>query len=39
MPRQAPRRVLNDTLVVLAVGGVILIPSLWYLINVFKNER
>ena len=35
----APRRVLTDTLVVLAIGGVILIPSLWYMIRVFKNEH
>ena len=35
----APRRVLTDTLVVLAIGGVILIPSLWYMIRVFKDEH
>ena len=35
----APTRVLTDTLAVLAVGGVILIPSLWYLIKVFKTEN
>jgi hypothetical protein len=29
--------VLKDTLAVLAVGGVILAPSLWYLIRVFKT--
>jgi cytochrome d ubiquinol oxidase subunit II len=33
----APRRVLSETLAVLAAGGVILIPSLWYLIKVFKT--
>jgi len=35
----APTRVLTDTLAVLAVGGVMLIPSLWYLIKVFKTEN
>ena len=35
----APRRVLTDTLAVLAVGGVILIPSLGYMIRVFKTEH
>jgi cytochrome d ubiquinol oxidase subunit II len=34
----APRRVLSDTLLVLAVGAVILIPSLWYLMRVFKSS-
>ena len=33
----APPGVLKDTLAVLAVGGVILAPSLWYLIRVFKT--
>ncbi|HEX6048033.1 MAG TPA: cytochrome d ubiquinol oxidase subunit II, partial [Gemmatimonadaceae bacterium] len=33
----APRRVLAQTLVVLAGGAVVLIPSLWYLIKVFKT--
>jgi cytochrome bd ubiquinol oxidase subunit II len=32
----APERVLSQTLVVLAVGAVILVPSLWYLLKVFK---
>jgi hypothetical protein len=31
--------VLAETLVVLAGGAVILIPSLWYLIRVFKTGR
>jgi cytochrome d ubiquinol oxidase subunit II len=35
----APARVLAETLVVLAGGAVILIPSLWYLIRVFKTGR
>lgn len=34
----APRRVLAETLVVLAAGAVILAPSLWYLLRVFKSE-
>jgi cytochrome d ubiquinol oxidase subunit II len=33
----APQRVLADTLLVLAGGAVVLIPSLWYLIKVFKT--
>jgi cytochrome d ubiquinol oxidase subunit II len=33
----APGRVLAETLVVLACGGVVLIPSLWYLLKVFKS--
>jgi cytochrome bd ubiquinol oxidase subunit II len=33
----APSRVLAQTLVVLAGGAVVLIPSLWYLIKVFKT--
>jgi cytochrome d ubiquinol oxidase subunit II len=32
----APSRVLGQTLIVLAGGGVILVPSLWYLLKVFK---
>ena len=35
----APARVLAETLVVLAGGAVILIPSLWYLVRVFKTGR
>ena len=35
----APPRVLAQTLAVLAGGAVILIPSLWYLIRVFKTGR
>ena len=35
----APARVLGDTLLVLAGGAVILIPSLWYLIRVFKAKE
>ena len=35
----APARVLAETLMVLAGGAVILIPSLWYLIRVFKTGR
>jgi len=35
----APRRVLAQTLAVLAGGAVVLIPSLWYLIKVFKTGR
>ena len=35
----APARVLTETLIVLAGGAVILIPSLWYLIRVFKTGR
>jgi len=32
----APGRVLGDTLVVLACGAVVLVPSLWYLLRVFR---
>ena len=35
----APTRVLADTLVVLAGGAAILIPSLWYLLRVFKAKQ
>jgi len=35
----APARVLGDTLLVLAGGAVILVPSLWYLIRVFKAKE
>jgi cytochrome d ubiquinol oxidase subunit II len=35
----APTRVLAETLTVLACGAVILVPSLWYLIRVFKTGR
>jgi cytochrome bd ubiquinol oxidase subunit II len=34
----APRSALVDTLTVLGAGAVILIPSLWYLIRVFKSS-
>ena len=33
----APSRVLSQTLIVLAGGAVVLVPSLWYLIRVFKS--
>jgi cytochrome d ubiquinol oxidase subunit II len=33
----APRKTLEDTIAVLAVGSVILVPSLWYLLRVFKT--
>ena len=33
----APAGVLRDTLAVLAAGAVVLIPSLWYLLRVFKS--
>lgn len=35
----APRRVLVETLAVLGAGAVVLVPSLWYLIRVFKTRR
>jgi cytochrome d ubiquinol oxidase subunit II len=35
----APSATLRLTLIVLAGGGVILIPSLWYLFRVFKSNR
>jgi cytochrome bd ubiquinol oxidase subunit II len=34
----APPRVLAETLVVLAGGAIVLVPSLWYLIRVFKGS-
>ena len=34
----APVRVLSETLIVLAGGAVVLVPSLWYLIRVFKSN-
>jgi cytochrome d ubiquinol oxidase subunit II len=33
----APRKTLRDTIVVLAFGSAILVPSLWYLLRVFKT--
>ena len=33
----APSRVLTQTLIVLAGGAVVLVPSLWYLLRVFKS--
>ena len=33
----APQSTLRLTLIVLAAGGVILLPSLWYLFQVFKT--
>jgi cytochrome d ubiquinol oxidase subunit II len=33
----APDTTLRLTLVVLAIGGVVLLPSLWYLFQVFKT--
>jgi cytochrome d ubiquinol oxidase subunit II len=33
----APDSTLRPTLIVLAVGGVLLLPSLWYLFQVFKT--
>jgi cytochrome d ubiquinol oxidase subunit II len=35
----APRPALRDTLAVLASGAVILVPSLWYLLRVFKTQQ
>jgi len=35
----APARVLTETLVVLAGGAVVLVPSLWYLLRVFKAKQ
>ena len=35
----APRRVLAQTLIVLAGGAVVLVPSLWYLLKVFKSRE
>ena len=34
----APARVLSDTLMVLGGGAIVLVPSLWYLIRVFKGS-
>jgi cytochrome bd ubiquinol oxidase subunit II len=33
----APETTLRLTLICLAIGGVILLPSLWYLFQVFKS--
>jgi hypothetical protein len=33
----APRKTLVDNLSVLAGGAVVLVPSLWYLLRVFKT--
>ena len=35
----APSRVLAETLIVLGGGAVVLVPSLWYLIRVFKGRN
>jgi len=35
----APRPTLRDTLAVLAAGAVVLIPSLWFLLRVFKGRK
>jgi cytochrome bd ubiquinol oxidase subunit II len=35
----APAATLGETLAVLAGGAVILVPSLWYLLRVFKTRR
>jgi len=35
----APNRTLEETLAVLVGGGVVLIPSLWYLLRVFKRQE
>jgi len=35
----APNRTLEGTMAVLAAGAIVLIPSLWYLLRVFKARR
>ena len=35
----APNRTLVETMTVLAGGAVVLIPSLWYLLRVFKGSN
>ena len=35
----APARTLVETMAVLAGGALVLVPSLWYLLRVFKARR